>query len=557
MDLKWSLPRAGRARRLAAAAAVVVLGAGTAAVPLFTASASAAVPAGVRLMAAHNGVCIQVRNEDTGRIAQFPCMSSIGTDHDDEWHARPMSDGTYQIYATHSGKCMNVEDGATANGAAIVALRCNPAASTARNDRFTFVPVNGKSLYQIKAVHSGKCVTVPGGTRPFQSIVQYTCSDSGLNDRWYFTPTMSPEPVSVAQTTDSPVAAVQGGGDSADAPVTYAFVNRAGYLYRAHQPNPDVWNNLTFEPISGDLAVTGQPRVGRQKDGRVQIVAHSRDEGDVLLATQGVKGSPVFGTWHDVGGAAPFQPALGKLPNDGDLVAFALMHGAVWQLPQDGRNVPYMGWRIAGGGAGLTGTPGVVTTRDGIRLFALNGAGAVRTATYANGALSSWVDLGGSGFTGTPAAVAYPGALTRVFATTADGRVLTKAQQIGGAWDAEWKPVGDLTVVGAPAAVVDPRSGITYVVARGTDDYLHYVGETTLASGEWGTWRRLSERTSTVAPTVFLMTRSSGTTWAVPFRDSDDQGYVITADNAASPSARSSRSGPASFTEHKLPVAAK
>ncbi|MFG2133207.1 RICIN domain-containing protein [Streptomyces sp. NPDC048751] len=59
----------------------------------------------------------------------------------------------------HSGKCLDVADASTADGAAVIEYSCN--GST--NQMFTLKPVTalgyGKD-YQPAAVHSGKCVGV-------------------------------------------------------------------------------------------------------------------------------------------------------------------------------------------------------------------------------------------------------------------------------------------------------------------------------------------------------------------------------------------------------------
>ena len=73
-----------------------------------------------------------------------------------------------------------------------------------------------------------------------------------------------------------------------------------------------------------------------QGDGRVQVAARNAGDGDLQLATQSAKDSNVFGDWQDVGGFGIDQPVTGTLP-DGKLVAFGIVGGKLWHLPQDGR----------------------------------------------------------------------------------------------------------------------------------------------------------------------------------------------------------------------------
>ena len=92
--------------------------------------------------------------------------------------------------------------------------------------------------------------------------------------------------------------------------------------------------------------------------------------------------------------------------------------------------------------------------------------GTIKTALYStDGTLSAWVDLGGN-VTGVPAAFINQGYRTGVVARAADGALVMKKQELGGAWPATWQTVGTFTAAGSPAAIVDPALSRIAVVAR-------------------------------------------------------------------------------------------
>jgi hypothetical protein len=306
----------------------------------------------------------------------------------------------------------------------------------------------------------------------------------------------------------------------------YAYVDNNGVLQHGRQADPDIFQQVSWTPISDGERFTGQPPLAENADGRVQVTAHFGD-GDVWTRTQSAKSSPTWAAWADQGGSMTSHPTVGKLPPDGRLVVFAVLDGQLWQLQQSGPNGAYTGWRSLGA-ADLASAVTVVTIRDGLQLFAIDTAGAVKTATYRLGAISPWTSLGGSGFNGTPAVVALPGFSMRVFVRGADGTIMTKQSDSVGTFPAAWDPVPGFTAAGSPAAVLSPRSGLIEVVARGADSHVYSTGETEQASGTWRPWA--DETPGVLAatdPTVLTFTRTSGSTWAWVVRSSDQQSWIV------------------------------
>ncbi|WP_306215499.1 hypothetical protein, partial [Actinoplanes sp. RD1] len=209
-------------------------------------------------------------------------------------------------------------------------------------------------------------------------------------------------------------------------------------------------------------------------------------------------------------------------------------------------------WRQIGG-SGLVGEPALVTVRDGIRVFALTSAGAVQTALYKNGALGDFTSLGGSGFTGTPAAVAVTGYWTRVVVRDADGRLMFKAEHSDGTFDADWTQLGTFTATGSPDLVMDPVTGALAVVARAEDTYVHSIFETSASSGVW-TEGTPVERPVVTDPTIVTYTASGGANWGYTVRDENLVPYLYTKSEVRPAAGVSARAKPASgFTAHELP----
>ncbi|HEU5111104.1 MAG TPA: hypothetical protein VFT95_21395, partial [Micromonosporaceae bacterium] len=265
------------------------------------------------------------------------------------------------------------------------------------------------------------------------------------------------------------------------------------------------------------------PALAQQPDRRVHLAAQHLDS-NVWARTQSAVGGPEWSGWGRMGGSMAASPAVGRLP-DGTLVQFAVdADGRLWHLRQGGPNGAYGSWRGLGD-ADLVGTPTVVTLENALQLVALDAAGAVRTATYfVDGGLSAWTSLGGTGLTGTPAAVVYPGFRLRVFVRGADGAVLTKAQDGGGAFPADWTPVGEPVAAGSPAAVLNPATARTEVIVRGPGGSVLLSRETAQGSGQWEPWFPLPMGGATAAtdPTVLTYTNSNGSTYLFAARDADN-----------------------------------
>jgi hypothetical protein len=337
----------------------------------------------------------------------------------------------------------------------------------------------------------------------------------------------------------------------------YAQVNNVGQLVHGHQTSLDDFSLVQWTVISDGNAFSGQPALAQQPDGRLQAVGRNIDSG-AWTKTQTTADPPAWPTtWANEGGVMASPPAVARQA-DGKLVVFAVdISGRLWALPQATVNGAYGTW-VSLGDADLAGTPTVVVVSNGIRIFALDSAGGLKTALYAGGTLSGWTSLGGTGLNGSPAVVLYPGFIARVFVRAGDGSIVTKKQDFSGAWPEAWDVVGTFTATGSPSAVLSAVTGKAEVVARGADGVVFATGETAQGSGAWRDWVLFGpDQVPLVAatdPTTFTVTGSAtGVSWAGVFLQDDGTRRVVTARETSGLNREGRSRGPV-FTMHALPA---
>ncbi len=313
----------------------------------------------------------------------------------------------------------------------------------------------------------------------------------------------------------------------------YAYVDDSGRLRYGHQDDLGSFNSVQWTTISGNEAFTGQPALTQLADGRVQVSAQHQD-GDIWTITQTAAGAATWTAWADFGGSVAGPPVVAKL-GDNTAVQFAVdADGKLWAYAQTGA-VPY--WRNLGD-QDLTTALDVVPVRDGVRVFGLNAQGAVKTVEYYNdGSVSAWTDLGGTGLTGAPEVITRPGYVLQVFVRGASGAIVTKTQDVSGAWPADWRTVGTYPDLGAdtpppaagsPTAVTDASTGRISVVVRGTNSELYQVTETSTGSDTWGNWTKsvAASDPSATDPTALAYTGTNGASWLITFRDVNDASRI-------------------------------
>ncbi|MFA1551733.1 hypothetical protein [Actinomadura chokoriensis] len=299
-----------------------------------------------------------------------------------------------------------------------------------------------------------------------------------------------------------------------------AYTDGIGRLMHG-RADPNALGSTQWTPIQGQEGYYGQPALGEQADGRLNILAHNLS-GDIWSRTQATKEPAAWGNWIDVNQAMGSTVTVAR--QDDALVAFAVdAAGALRALPQYAANDPYQGWITLGvTGLSTATAPLAIPVADGLRLFFLDASGSWRTALYARGTVSGCATLSDQGFSGNASVVTYPGSRLRIFVRGTDGHILTKTQDGSGNFPQAWDQVGDLIAAGSPSAVVSPGSGKTEVVVRGTDDRVHSTGETVQGSGAWRAWADAQPADDTSAPatdpTAFEYVGTNGSTWSYVFR---------------------------------------
>ncbi len=127
--------------------------------------------------ARHSGKCLDVQNPNTSdgaKIGQWTCNGQPWQ----AWEFRDVGGGYYNLISKHSGKCLDVTGASQADGAQIIQWACNGGT----NQQWQWVAIG--SYFQLRARHSGKCADVVSASMADGALVkQYTCG-SQTNQQW-------------------------------------------------------------------------------------------------------------------------------------------------------------------------------------------------------------------------------------------------------------------------------------------------------------------------------------------------------------------------------------
>ncbi|MFI0990708.1 RICIN domain-containing protein [Streptomyces exfoliatus] len=129
------------------------------------------------LTASHSGKCADVADRSTAdgaALIQWGCANSVNQ----QFWLKSAGDNRVQIVARYSGKCLAARDGSTADGAGIVQHPCD--GTTAQQWSVT----GSGGTVQLAAVRSGKCLDVMNtSTSDGTPLIQWTCN-GGANQKW-------------------------------------------------------------------------------------------------------------------------------------------------------------------------------------------------------------------------------------------------------------------------------------------------------------------------------------------------------------------------------------
>jgi len=149
-----------------------------------------------QLIAHHSGKCLEVAGGSTADEAPVQ-QSTCNAADQQTWHLTSAGNGYYHLVATHSGKLMDVQYASTADAAGIIQW---PATGGMNQD--WHVDAVAGAYYQLTARHSGKVLDISGVSQDDGARAIQWPANGGLNQQWTLKPvaTAPPEAPSVADT---------------------------------------------------------------------------------------------------------------------------------------------------------------------------------------------------------------------------------------------------------------------------------------------------------------------------------------------------------------------
>jgi hypothetical protein len=331
-------------------------------------------------------------------------------------------------------------------------------------------------------------------------------------------------------------------------PIRYAYVDNSGGPRLITQVEPQNLSSAVRDaegPL--DAILTGRPAVGQTAD-KKGVAAFRSVTGDLWMRTELNAGETAWGPWVNHGGPDLTGITMATQAN-GRLVVFGIgARGQLSILPQlaNGR---FGAWQNIGLG-NLTGTPVTIPVPDGTQLFVTDADGSVQTALWTGTALTGCATVGDRAIVGTPAVVSYPGSRLRLFATTADGALVTIAQDFSLVYPSTWSTVQDSGVTGSPSAVFNRNAGRATVLTRGTDNLIYSITESAQTGGEFGQRVHASSVESRTDVLAIPYTASGNEAFYIAYRDVNQAELIVIANY---PTAAALRAGKLDFTVKKMP----
>jgi Ricin-type beta-trefoil lectin domain-like len=132
---------------------------------------------GYEMHAQHSDKCLDVDNGSTAdgaNVKQWSCAHVKQQSWNIVWVGDDANqEALYEVRPEHSGKCLDVDNGSTADGANVKQWTC----SNVPQQRWKLVWVGG-GYFELHAQHSGKCLDVAGGsTADGANVQQWTCAN--------------------------------------------------------------------------------------------------------------------------------------------------------------------------------------------------------------------------------------------------------------------------------------------------------------------------------------------------------------------------------------------
>lgn len=146
-----------------------------------------------KLMVNHSGKCLDVpgASQAAGQpVQQWHCYDAPDNQtwnfvaaYNSDLANGFLADNYYTIRAQHSGKCLEVQGGATTDQASVIQQTCDTGYHTTQQQWRLVQRPNG--YFSLIARHSGKCLTVPQGSlADGVLVVQQDCSNDLPYQEW-------------------------------------------------------------------------------------------------------------------------------------------------------------------------------------------------------------------------------------------------------------------------------------------------------------------------------------------------------------------------------------
>jgi hypothetical protein len=129
------------------------------------------------LTAVHSGKCADVADRathDGARLIQWSCQNGVNQ----QFWLKSVGTSRVQIVGRFSGTCLDIEGSSTADGARVVQNRCDGAT----DQQWTVRSSGGR--VELVARHSGKCLDVSGWSHSDGAALQQWTCNGGDNQKW-------------------------------------------------------------------------------------------------------------------------------------------------------------------------------------------------------------------------------------------------------------------------------------------------------------------------------------------------------------------------------------
>lgn len=218
--------------------------------------AQAAVPAAggtYSLVVRHSGMCLDVTGGSTADrtpLQQWGC----GDQANQHWTVVDKGSSRYELVSQMSGKCVDVPAKSKESGVRLEEYTCNGGA----NQLWSFVP-SGSGTYQIVSVNSGLCMSdLNASTSSGNPVIQETCTGNS-NKQWAFDPADGAGSGSKWSGTPDGFASTGGGTTGGAAGSTVTVTTYDGLVKYATSASPYVIRiagSITVTPYGHEIPVT-------------------------------------------------------------------------------------------------------------------------------------------------------------------------------------------------------------------------------------------------------------------------------------------------------------